>query len=209
VWLQQPARDCQAAPAAPARLAHTQAPASARCPAGTGATNRPPLSAPLQQPHYCFPGGITLAPLRDLPQATLALGAAAGQRVGLSANINMPRDLPQATLALDAAAGQRVSLGAKFTCTATCRRPRWRWDAAAGQRVGLSAKVGDGPAVLLCSLREGGQESCNLDIVLDSYSEFSVTGGAAVHLAGYYMPEYEGARRGGPPLAAGGRMADP
>ncbi len=82
-------------------------------------------------------------------------------------------------------------------------------DAAAGQRVGLSAKVGDGPAVLLCSLREGGQESCNLDIVLDSYSEFSVTGGAAVHLAGYYMPEYEGARRGGPPLAAGGRMADP
>jgi len=92
------------------------------------------------------------------------------------------RDLPQATLAMDAAAGQRV---------------------------GLSAKVGDGPAVLLCSLREGGQESCNLDIVLDSYSEFSVTGGAAVHLAGYYMPEYEGARRGGPPLAAGGRMADP
>jgi len=55
VWLQQPARDCQAAPAAPARLAHTQAPASARCPAGTGATNRPPLSAPLQQPHDRFP----------------------------------------------------------------------------------------------------------------------------------------------------------
>ena len=110
---------------------------------GNGAASAPStflLSTPLQQLDHLAP-----EPLSDLPQATLAL------------------------------------------------------DAAAGQRVGLSARVGDGPAVLLCSLREGGQESCNLDIVLDSYSEFSVTGGAAVHLAGYYMPEYEGARRGGPP----------
>lgn len=64
-------------------------------------------------------------------------------------------------------------------------------DAAPGQRVGISAKVSDEQEVLLCSLREGGQESANLDIVLDHYTEFAVRGEAAVHLAGYYMPAYE------------------
>ena len=64
-------------------------------------------------------------------------------------------------------------------------------DAAPGQRVGVAATVGDEQEVLLCSLREGGQESANLDIVLDHYTEFAVHGGAAVHLAGYYMPAYE------------------
>ena len=64
-------------------------------------------------------------------------------------------------------------------------------DAPQGQRVGISAKVNDEPEVLLCSLREGSQESANLDIVLDHYTEFAVHGGAAVHLAGYYMPAYE------------------
>ena len=64
-------------------------------------------------------------------------------------------------------------------------------DAAPGQRVGVSAKVADEQEVLLCSLREGGQESANLDIVLDHYTEFAVRGEAAVHLAGYYMPAYE------------------
>ena len=64
-------------------------------------------------------------------------------------------------------------------------------DAAPGQRVGISAKVADEQEVLLCSLREGGQESANLDIVLDYYTEFAVRGEAAVHLAGYYMPAYE------------------
>ena len=64
-------------------------------------------------------------------------------------------------------------------------------DAEAGQRVGLAAKVGDETEVLLCSLREGGQESANLDIVLDRYTEFAVHGAASVHLAGYYMPMYE------------------
>lgn len=64
-------------------------------------------------------------------------------------------------------------------------------DAAMGKRVGVSAKVGDEQEVLLCSLREGGQESANLDIMLDHYTEFAVHGEAAVHLAGYYMPAYE------------------
>ena len=64
-------------------------------------------------------------------------------------------------------------------------------DAAPGQRVGVSAKVGDEKEVLLCALREGGQESANLDIVVDHYTEFAVHGQAAVHLAGYYMPAYK------------------
>jgi hypothetical protein len=57
--VQRPARDCQAAPAAPARLAHTLAPAGARCPAAPGATNRPPLSAPFQQPHDVLPFSLS------------------------------------------------------------------------------------------------------------------------------------------------------
>jgi hypothetical protein len=56
----------------------------------------------------------------------------------------------------------------------------------------LSCKVDDGEPIMLCSLREGVQESANLDLVYDRYTEFTVEGAAAVHLSGYYMPEYEG-----------------
>ena len=66
-------------------------------------------------------------------------------------------------------------------------------DAQPGQKVGLLAKVSeDDPGTLLCALREGGTESQSLDLIFDSYTEFSVAGDAAIHLSGYYMIE-EGA----------------
>lgn len=51
--------------------------------------------------------------------------------------------------------------------------------------------------VLLCSLREGALETTNLDLVLDSYTEFSLApknkqSKASLHLAGYLIPEEEG-----------------
>ena len=48
---------------------------------------------------------------------------------------------------------------------------------------------------MVCVLREGGTESLGLDLIFDSYTEFSVEGPASVHLTGYYMTDYElGAR---------------
>ena len=58
-------------------------------------------------------------------------------------------------------------------------------------RAALRVKVGDGEPLLLAVLREGGTECLGLDLLFDQYAEFSVEGGAAVHLTGYYMPEYE------------------
>jgi len=52
--------------------------------------------------------------------------------------------------------------------------------------------------VLICSLREGGQECVSLDLVLSSYSEFTLVsnkklgGKASIHLAGYLMEDSEG-----------------
>lgn len=48
--------------------------------------------------------------------------------------------------------------------------------------------------VLICSLREGGQETTNLDLILDSYTEFSLetkakSTKASIHLAGYLITE--------------------
>ncbi len=43
------------------------------------------------------------------------------------------------------------------------------FDAKAGERVGVTAKInGNGPHVLICSLREGTCESLSLDLVLNS-----------------------------------------
>ena len=63
--------------------------------------------------------------------------------------------------------------------------------ASKGARCALHVKVGDGEPLVVCCLREGGTESTGLDLIFDSYAEFSVEGPAAVHLTGYYMPEYE------------------
>ena len=61
-------------------------------------------------------------------------------------------------------------------------------DAQPGQKVGLLAKVSEeDEGTLLCALREGGTESQSLDLIFDSYTEFSVVGDAAIHLSGYYM----------------------
>lgn len=69
-------------------------------------------------------------------------------------------------------------------------------DAKSGTKVGVTCTVGeDGEEeVLLCSLREGGTESQNLDLIFDHYTEFKVQGDASVHLTGYYIPEYEEGR---------------
>ena len=66
-------------------------------------------------------------------------------------------------------------------------------DAPKGEKAALKCKVGN-DEVLICSLREGAQESTNLDLILDSYTEFSVvtkTGStkASIHLAGYLIAE--------------------
>jgi hypothetical protein len=69
----------------------------------------------------------------------------------------------------------------------------------------LTCKVDDGVPIMLCSLREGAQESASLDLVYDRYTEFRVEGGAAIHLSGYYMPEYEGTSQTSKGLAAYGQ----
>lgn len=58
-------------------------------------------------------------------------------------------------------------------------------------RATLMIRVGNGNPLAVAALREGGTESISLDLVLDQYTEFSVHGDAAVHLTGYFMPEYE------------------
>ena len=60
-----------------------------------------------------------------------------------------------------------------------------------GAHATLLLKVGDGPALAVTSLREGMNESAALDLVLDSYAEFSVWGAAEMHLTGYFIPGYE------------------
>jgi FK506-binding nuclear protein len=64
-------------------------------------------------------------------------------------------------------------------------------DAPRGARAVVLLRVGDADPLAVCSLREGAAENCNLDLILDQYTEFSVQGGAAVHLTGYFMPDYE------------------
>ena len=66
-------------------------------------------------------------------------------------------------------------------------------DAENGTKVGVTCTLGeDGDEeVLLCTLREGATESQSLDLVFDHYTEFNVKGNAAVHLTGYYMPDFE------------------
>jgi hypothetical protein len=67
-------------------------------------------------------------------------------------------------------------------------------DAANGERVAVSCKVEE-DQVLICSLRDGVQECVNMDLVLSSYSEFSLFSSkkqgskASIHLAGYLMAE--------------------
>lgn len=68
-------------------------------------------------------------------------------------------------------------------------------DAPQGEKAALKCKVGN-DEVLICSLREGGQESTNLDLILDSYTEFSLvsksgSANASIHLAGYLIAEGE------------------
>ena len=61
-----------------------------------------------------------------------------------------------------------------------------------GARATLLVQVGDNETALaVCALRGGGTECVGLDLIFDSYAEFSVEGSAGVHLTGYYMPEYE------------------
>ncbi|KAI3430351.1 hypothetical protein D9Q98_004946 [Chlorella vulgaris] len=61
-----------------------------------------------------------------------------------------------------------------------------------GTKASLKVRVSDeGEQLLVCSLREGGTESIGLDLIFDQYTEFTVEGGAAIHLTGYFMPEYE------------------
>ncbi|KAL4422597.1 hypothetical protein ABPG75_008794 [Micractinium tetrahymenae] len=61
-----------------------------------------------------------------------------------------------------------------------------------GTKAALRVRVSEeGEPLLVCVLREGGTESAGLDLIFDQYTEFSVEGGAPIHLTGYYMPEFE------------------
>ncbi|KAL4449050.1 hypothetical protein ABPG77_007767 [Micractinium sp. CCAP 211/92] len=61
-----------------------------------------------------------------------------------------------------------------------------------GTKAALRVRVSEeGEPLLVCVLREGGTESVGLDLIFDQYTEFSVEGGAPIHLTGYYMPEFE------------------
>ena len=67
-------------------------------------------------------------------------------------------------------------------------------DASPGQKAALKCKVEGADEVLICSLREGGQESTNLDLILDGYTEFSLaskpkSANVSIHLAGYLIAE--------------------
>ena len=74
--------------------------------------------------------------------------------------------------------------------------------AKAGDRAVLLVKSGDAGAPLaVCSLRQGGTECVGLDLIFDSYTEFTVQGKAPVHLTGYHMPEYELGESAGGALA--------
>lgn len=76
----------------------------------------------------------------------------------------------------------------KLHLSQACLNP----SAKAGDRAVLLVKSGDAGAPLaVCSLRQGGTECVGLDLIFDSYTEFTVQGKASVHLTGYHMPEYE------------------
>ena len=67
-------------------------------------------------------------------------------------------------------------------------------DASPGQKAALKCKVEGAEEVLICSLREGAQESTNLDLILDSYTEFSLVSkpkstSISIHLAGYLIAD--------------------
>lgn len=61
--------------------------------------------------------------------------------------------------------------------------------ASKGSKSVLMLKSGDDGPYAICSLREGGNESVSLDLLVEDYSEFSVIGTAAIHLTGYLMPQ--------------------
>jgi len=48
-----------------------------------------------------------------------------------------------------------------------------------------------GEEIILASLSAGAHESQTLDLIFDSYTEFTVVGKREVHVAGYYVPEEE------------------
>ena len=58
-----------------------------------------------------------------------------------------------------------------------------------GSKAVLMLKSADDGPYAICSLREGGVESVNLDLLLEDYSEFSIVGNASIHLTGYHMPQ--------------------
>lgn len=67
-------------------------------------------------------------------------------------------------------------------------------EASSNERAALRCKVEGNDEVLICSLREGTQETTNLDLILDSYTEFSLAtksknSKASIHLAGYLVAE--------------------
>ena len=41
-------------------------------------------------------------------------------------------------------------------------------DAQPGQKAALAVRVGEGEQLLVCNLREGAAENCNLDLIIDS-----------------------------------------
>ena len=49
----------------------------------------------------------------------------------------------------------------------------------------------DDKPLAICTLKHGSRESLSLDLIFDSYTEFTISGNATVHLTGYYMPEFE------------------
>jgi len=56
----------------------------------------------------------------------------------------------------------------------------------------ILVKVGsDDKPLAICTLKHGSRESLSLDLIFDSYTEFTISGNATVHLTGYYMPEFE------------------
>ncbi len=60
-----------------------------------------------------------------------------------------------------------------------------------GSKGVLMLKSGDDGPYAICSLREGGTESVNLDLLVEDYTEFSIVGNAGIHLTGYHMPQEE------------------
>ena len=60
-------------------------------------------------------------------------------------------------------------------------------DAKRGSKVALKVKVGEAAPLQVCVLKEGSKDSLPLDLYFDSGCEWSVEGGAAVHVTGYLL----------------------